>query len=293
MTSGDVATENVGINERSKILVLLITYASASETRSIVAKFEEFVGQLHSEQAVRVVVWDNKAWNLSITGEVKYHSSPYGNLGFGAAVNRVAELYDFERILLLNSDIDIDEKLFAAVLSSNSALADNVIWSPSLINPDGTLQTTPGSLFMRTPLQEIFDLFGYPAKSQRRQQPLYYLRGAVFSISQGLLNSVGGFDESFFLYGEEADLCFRLDGRCKLVMDDELRVIHHGSQGHKNKTPEALNHSLQARVLLHRKYNGAMASLIVRAAVGLAKCALATKRAATRLRRFSQQVVGR
>ncbi|MEW9872761.1 hypothetical protein [Arthrobacter sp. HS15c] len=222
---------------------------------------------------MRFVIWDNKSWGLSSVDDVNYHSSPNGNIGFGSAVNRVHELYDYDRILLLNSDIEMDPELFNRIVLRNYELSETTIWSPTLLNADGSLQTAPESLYMRTPVQEVFDIFGFPAKRQRRAQPLYYVRGAVFSISRRLLQQSGGFDEAFFLYGEEADLCFRLDGCCELVVDPVVCVIHHGSQGNKGKSREALRHSYNARVLLHKKYSGSLAARVVQIAVNCATTA--------------------
>lgn len=252
-----------------RILVLTIAFSSREETVAIVDTFRKRSAELPFKD-VRFVVWDNKAWNLPSVQNVDYHSSPKGNIGFGSAVNRVHELYDYDRIILLNSDIDLEQESFEQILIRNFLLSNTVIWSPTLLNTDGSLQTAPDSLFMRTPVQEVLDVFGFPAKRQRRAQPLYYVRGAVFSISRFLLQQAGGFDEDFFLYGEEADLCFRLTGRSELVVDTRIQVTHHGSQGNRGKSTAALRHSYNARVLLHRKYNGPLAAGIVRLAIRFA-----------------------
>lgn len=260
------------------LIVLVITFSSLPETKGIINRFENLASVLTPEESIKVVVWDNKSWDFSHVNRLDYHSSPNGNIGFGAAVNAVSRLYDYERLLLLNFDTEIDESKFLSLVRRNKQLPQDVVWSPLLVNADGSPQTLPGSLYMRTAIQEVFDIFGYPAKVQRRSQPLHYLRGAVFSISREMLELAQGFDERFFLYGEEADLCFRLNGVCDLVMDEDIQVVHHGSQGHKGKSSEALRHSLNARVLLHRKYNGRIAGLVVRIAVELVKVALAVKK---------------
>ncbi len=266
---------------RVGLLVLVITYADIAEATDTIRRFEELLnGQAKGDRdKTRVVIWDNKSLALEHSGHVDYVSSPHGNIGFGAAVNAVRSRYDFDRILLLNPDIDIDAMLFREILRRISTLSAETIWAPKLVNADGSQQTQCDSLFMRTVSQEVLDMFGYPARHQRRKDALHYLRGAVFSISSVLLDFAGGFDEEFFLYGEEADLCFRLKNSSKLFFDDEISVVHHGSQGHKGKSPKALNYSLDARVRLHRRYNGRFAGVTVALAVRLLKIALRLKRA--------------
>lgn len=271
-----------------KILVLIITFSTRNETQGTIQLLEAMLAGTNSPgSSIHAVVWDNKSWRLTHEGSVSYHSSPKGNIGFGAAVNSVHNIYDYDRILLLNSDIELSKGLFYQIIRRAESLSSDIIWSPILVNPDGSLQTSPSSLFMRTPIQEVLDVFGYPAREQRRSTPLYYLRGAVFSISRQLMDLANGFDEKFFLYGEEADLCFRLSSDAQLLMDDEIEVVHHGSQGHKGKSASALRHSLHARVLLHRRYNGRLAGAVVLMAVQLFRVALKGKMVAKGVLRSS------
>lgn len=269
---------SAGMASRS-ILILVITYSSSTETEETIRSIEELAGDARAAYPnLEIVVWDNKSCNVAHQGIVQYHSSPKGNIGFGAAVNAVRRIYGFDRILLLNPDVDLTPNTLLEIVTSIASLPTEAIWAPSLLNSDGSVQTAKDSLYMRTPLQEIMDIFGFPAQRQLRRDPLYYLRGAVFSISREMLDLANGFDEDFFLYGEEADLCFRLAGASQLVLDEEIRIIHHGSQGYKGKSMQALDYSLQARVLLHRKFNGPLAGVMVLLGVRLLKTALGTKR---------------
>ncbi|WP_159101469.1 hypothetical protein [Paenarthrobacter aurescens] len=280
--------------DKTGLLVLVITYANLEDTRNTLRQLEALVEGRTREtlESTKIVVWDNSSLNLDYTGGVTYHSSPQGNIGFGAAVNAVCSRYDFNRILLINPDVDLDELLFETIISRNKKLTREIIWAPMLVNLDGSEQTRSDSLYMRTVTQEVFDMFGFPARRQKRKIALYYLRGAVFSISSELLDAVDGFDEEFFLYGEEADLCFRLQDSAKLFFDSQVKVVHHGSQGHRGKSPKALDYSLDARVRLHRKYNGHIAGFTVAFAVRLLKVALGLKRTLSAGRRAAASLAG-
>lgn len=285
MDSTDLLIDSEANSEgAATILILIITFSSRDETLATIQQLEALLaGTKNQEPSIQAVIWDNRSWELTHDGNVSYHSSPNGNVGFGAAVNSVRKIYDYDRVLLLNSDIEMNEDLFDRIINRTRTLSSETIWAPMLINADGTPQTSQSSLYMRTPIQEVLDIFGYPAREQRRSTPLHYLRGAVFSISTELLDMADGFDEKFFLYGEEADLCFRLSRVARLYMDDEIEVVHHGSQGHKGKSAAALRHSLHARVLLHRRYNGGLAGAVVLTAVLMARVALKAKRMAVKM----------
>jgi N-acetylglucosaminyl-diphospho-decaprenol L-rhamnosyltransferase len=249
-----------------KVLVVVVSYASERETKRTL----DWLTSLASTSALANqhdwILWDNASNSLGSppNGPVAYVSSPRGNIGFGAAVNEAARGGSYSRLLLLNSDIDLSAKQLTSLFKTVIGLGPSVIWAPTLVNPDGSPQTQRESLFLKTAWQEAFDVFGRPPRSARTTPPLHYLRGAVFSISRELFEQAEGFDAKFFLYGEEADLCFRLAPFSELVLDDEHRIMHAGSQGSGGKSRAALKHSLRARWLLQRRYNGRLAGICTR-----------------------------
>ena len=254
------------VDTKLDLLIVLVAFDSESNTRSKIFEIEQLLGDPRVPDNIAAVVWDNRAHQLPIGDDasVVYLSSSSGNIGFGAAINAVAGIYSHRRLLLLNPDIHLDADQFTAMLQTVLDLRDDIVWAPTLLNANGSAQTWTGSLFMRTPMQEVWDMLGFPAKFSRRVPPLYYLRGAVLSISSALFDSVGGFDERYFLYGEEADLCFRLSGMGELIVDPAIRVVHEGSQGFLGKSNAALRSSLRARAVLHGTYSSRAAAMLVR-----------------------------
>ncbi len=253
---------------RTQVLVVVVAYADRFETERIYRWLDDLIARAANVPALSVTgsVWDNRAHGLPLVSpRTKYLSSPEGNIGYGAAVNRVAFSNSFDRVLLLNSDIRLNSTLFNRVLEVQTTLEKDTIWAPVLLNADGSVQTSEGSLFLLTLRQEILSIFGFPPKGPRTKPKRFYVRGAVFSISSQLFSEASGFDETFFLYGEEADLCFRL-AKASTVTDSSFQVVHEGSQGSKGKSWFALRHALRARALLQGRYNGLPARILTAAA---------------------------
>ena len=65
-------------------------------------------------------------------------------------------------------------------------------------------------------------------KEQKNITQVAWVSGAIFLIEKAWFDRLGGFDEHFFLYGEELELCFRLRALGgKVVYDPTITVFHH------------------------------------------------------------------
>lgn len=141
------------------------------------------------------------------------------NFGFGVANNRGVEIAQGDKILLLNSDAWLVEDALphlAATLDRNPRLG---AVTPALFYPDGRPQFSwaPGTGVFGETLQKLRNRFE-PRPWAHRPPPswLFPLLGPVWLTAACLLvrkeafDAVGGFDEEFFLYFEDVDLCHRM-----------------------------------------------------------------------------------
>jgi N-acetylglucosaminyl-diphospho-decaprenol L-rhamnosyltransferase len=144
------------------------------------------------------------------------------NRGFGAGNNAGMRAASGRYFLLMNPDA----WLTAGALEDLVAFADEHpeagVVGPRLLNPDGSLQRsvrgypTPWRLateyfFLRklAPHSEALNaLFGagFDHESVREAD---YLFGACLLVRRDAVDSIGGFDEEFFLMSEEVDWCYR------------------------------------------------------------------------------------
>jgi N-acetylglucosaminyl-diphospho-decaprenol L-rhamnosyltransferase len=163
-----------------------------------------------------------------------------GNRGFGRAVNQGLSLIgsNAETVLLLNPDCRLLPQALDALLAALSTKSTCAIAAPRVLNDDGTIQgnvrgdpTIATGLFGRTSLlrrmfprsrlaSQNVPIVDQPAdslnappegKSGGLEYPeVDWVSGACMLCRIAALASVGGFDERFFLYWEDADLCRRL-----------------------------------------------------------------------------------
>jgi GT2 family glycosyltransferase len=167
------------------------------------------------------------------------------NLGFGAANNLAARSLPGQALLLLNPDAVLVADAAAVMLR---ALADNPrrgAISPRIDRPDGTLDAACRRSFP-TPLTALWRLGGLsrlrPESSHFGAYNLTHLpvdqatevdsgSGACLLIRREVWDQLGGFDQRFFMYGEDLDLCWRMRELGFTVWyEPSARVVHRKGQ---------------------------------------------------------------
>lgn len=133
------------------------------------------------------------------------------NLGFAAAANRGAAAGSAPLILFLNPDAALDAGALDALVTAVDSRDDVAVAGPRLVDDGGHEQRawwpfpSPGGAWA-----EAFGLHRLHAFRPGSDGTVPFVIGAAFLVRRRAFEEAGGFDESFWLYGEEADLCRRL-----------------------------------------------------------------------------------
>ncbi len=177
------------------------------------------------------------------------------NRGFGAGNNRGASLATGEFLLLLNTDtlltFDILPYL-VDLMRQNPAIG---IIGPQLLNPDGSLQrsTAPEISIWGEyqALKQQVDDRSHPINPHIKMQEVDIVIGAALFIRKCLFDVLAGFDETFFMYFEESDLCRRAQSEgWKVVYAPSVALIHLGGYS-VGKTPDRLRSSYRRSQLYY------------------------------------------
>lgn len=153
------------------------------------------------------------------------------NLGYGAALNRAAQLARGEWLVACNADLAVPPGGLDALPAVLARQPDEVaLVGPALLDGDGSPQPSVG----RWPtLAGLLAGLLRPAARRRALPgagaagPAPWVSGACLAVRASAFGLAGGFDEGFFLYYEEVDLARRLAARgfaCRF--EPELRVVH-------------------------------------------------------------------
>ncbi len=152
--------------------------------------------------------------------EVSLIQNP-ANRGFGAANNMALPQCGGRHILFLNPDTLVRPGALAAM----SAFLDNHpqvgLAGPRLVYPDGRPQESVSHRYLGQKYA--------PERYRGFRGEIAWVMGACMIAPAGVVRHVGGFDERFFLYGEEEDLCLRIrQAGWEIGFAGEAVVVHVG-----------------------------------------------------------------
>ncbi len=161
------------------------------------------------------------------------------NIGFGAGHNiaiRKSIEAGFRYHLVLNPDIYFDSNVLSSIVKYMD-LSNVSLLMPKIINPDGSIRKVRRRL--PTPLV-IFGRFVLPSFLFQRIECRYrtedmdynvicsapFLSGCFMFFRTSELKRLGGFDERYFMYFEDADLSRRFYQNSKTVYFPNVSVVH-------------------------------------------------------------------
>jgi N-acetylglucosaminyl-diphospho-decaprenol L-rhamnosyltransferase len=225
--------------------------------------------------AYEVVVVDNASTDGSADAvaqaypQVRLLRSEH-NLGFARANNQAAHLAQGRFLLLLNPDTRVAPRSLDRLVEHLQGQARAAAAGPRLLNADGTWQVS----VERAPtlLREFWRLFHldrllpvsrYPRRRLEGAGPhtVDVIKGACLLLRRSALPAEGVFDEDYFIYSEETDLCERLrHAGWELHWVPDAVVTHLGGQSTGQAPDELFLELYRNKVRFFRKRRGAGAA---------------------------------
>lgn len=182
--------------------IVIVTYRSATHLPACLSALPA---------DAKVIVVDNASGDRSTeiaeaAGAAVVRNSE--NLGFAAAANQGAREGTAGLLLFLNPDAVIGQDHLESLVAAFSADASLAAAGPLLISPDGAEQRAWWPL--PTPAGTWAEAVGLHLLRRPPGTGRGFVVGACLIVRRSAFDALGGFDERFWLYGEETDLCRRL-----------------------------------------------------------------------------------
>ena len=192
-----------------------------------------------------------------------------GNIGFGPANNYLAKHAIGKYLLLLNPDTVIKDDTVGALFGFAKKRQDAGVWGGVPRLPDGSVD--PGCLQATPSLSKVIkDFIGLTwltgkqkSKALQGIAEVSSVSGAFMMVQRELWDKMGGMDESFYMYCEETDFCYRVRRRgLKVLRTPEAQLVHLVGSG-SAKDPHRLVSILKGQAHFVHKTYGCMVSYLI------------------------------
>ncbi len=201
-----------------RVTVIVVTFNSAHCIAPLAAGLRE---------APHVAVVDNASADDTAAQvaahlpQARWQPQPR-NLGFGAANNLGVAAAGTEFVLLLNPDCVLEPGAIEALVAAADRFPDAACIAPQLLDRQG-----------RPDLTHRWRSDRWASRGPGAEGPacVGFATGACLLIRTEAMRRIGGFDEGFFLYYEDDDLCIRLQQQCGALVFEPAARVQHVSRG--------------------------------------------------------------
>jgi GT2 family glycosyltransferase len=220
-----------------KISISIVVHLQAAMAKSLL----EDLNRLCTAYSIEVILTLNLPENLNFKTEdfsfpirLQENAAP---LGFSANHNQAYSLASGEFFCVLNPDIRIDADPFPVLIASLEDARIGVA-APLVLSPDGRIEDS--ARHFPTPLVIACKALGGCVGNDYviADQPLLpeWVGGMFLLFPRAVFNQLGGFDQRYFLYYEDVDICARLRLLGYGVMlSPQAFVIHHAQRSSHRK----------------------------------------------------------
>lgn len=255
------------MDNKVSISIIIVNYNLTESIRKLLESIKKFVNEISYE----VIVVDNNSPDRSIENlKVEFPEFNFQllntNLGFGHGNNSGVKLSKGEYLLLLNPDTYLTNNLPLQLFSFAEKHPEFGSVGPRLIFPDGNYQVS----YARFPniKQELLNAIGligfaltllYKLKDFFFRRKEFYivdfLFGSCMFIRRDIFQKVNGFDEDYFLFSEEVDLCYKIkNAGFKNIYWKNGSIVHEKSLITGKNMPERIKLGYESRLKFFKKH---------------------------------------
>ncbi|MGQ9475220.1 MAG: glycosyltransferase family 2 protein [Actinomycetota bacterium] len=259
----------------ARVSPVVINYNTREDLRRCLRTMEENLGRLP------VVVVDNGSTDGSqrmVREEfpwVLLVENP-GNPGYASACNTGIRATDRPYVFVLNSDVEFVDRGLEALLDYFEENPKVGALGPLVLNTDGTRQMSCrrfpsmlenvvhgflGEVWPDNPFTRYYQMKDLEGKEPREVD---WVSGAAMLLRREAVERVGGFDEAYFMYVEDVDLCWRLrEAGYRVVYHPGFRLVHHvGRTSSQQSTRMLYEHHRSMYLFFRRRYPGWRGTLL-------------------------------
>lgn len=221
-----------------------------------------------------IIVVDNASWDGSVTMLQKDFPSVTliankSNLGFAKANNLAIEKSRGKYLVFINPDTIVQEDTFKTLLDFYTNHPEAGMIGCKILNPDGSLQLacrrsipTPWVGFTKLvglsklfPNSKIFGKYNLTYLNPNQITEVEAISGSFMMTQRSVIDQVEYFDERFFMFGEDLDMCHRIRiAGWKIYYVPTTQIIHYKGTSSKTAQFDTLLQFYRAMLLFVQKH---------------------------------------
>jgi len=223
-----------------KLSVILLTYNSQNTIMNCLNSLADNYNVEFKKKEYEVIVFDNNSPDTTLSevknffqenSHIKHQISQSSkNLGYAAGINKAVEYTSGKYILILNPDTTVKNEGLARMLDYIEEDEKVAIMGGRLVSENKIVEKSAGNDFN---LLHVLSLsLGVDSLFKMRFAPdtiedVNWVSGGCMLVRRKIFQDLNGFDERYFMYVEDADLCRRArDVDYKVVYFPEFEVTH-------------------------------------------------------------------
>lgn len=232
------------------ISFLILTYNSSSYIYSLLDSLSDKVGNSIRKGEYEIIIFDNassddttdkiskylkdkKEWD----GHIQFVKNSQ-NLGYAKGINMAAKKAKGDLLVVINPDAELIEADFKLLIDSFEKDKKMAAAGLRLVNLQGKNEKTAGKfynpltfLLFSLGLENLFNIRFAPEESMT----VDYVSGGFIAIRKETFEQLKGYDEDYFMYVEDMDLCYRIKKMGMKTVYMPSAIIRHAGQGSSSR----------------------------------------------------------
>lgn len=237
---------------KKTLSIIIVSYNVREFLEQAIRSIQKAVKQIEHE----IIVVDN----ASSDGTVPYLRMEFPsvktianhhNLGFAKANNQAIKKSTGDYICLINPDTIVQEDTFSTLIGFFKDHPQAGCVGCKILNPDGSLQLacrrsypTPWVALTKIvglaklfPKSRLFGRYNLTFLDPDKIEKVEAISGSFMLVKRGVFHKIGGLDESYFMYGEDLDWCYRINtAGYSIYYVPQTQIIHFKGESSK-KSP--------------------------------------------------------
>ena len=251
---------------------IIVNYKNSEPLKESLASIYQTVQGIDFE----VIIVDNSENDLGLQPLKELYPkaqfiSNSSNVGFSKANNQAAKIAQGNILIFLNPDTILSEQAIYSMYKYYCSHKETGVLGPKVVNPEGSLQyscrrypTLWTGLFNRySILSQLFPENRYTRQYLMRDfdhneiRQVDWLSGCCLMVSKNTFENSHGFDENYFLFNEDVDLCRTIKQAGKEVTYfPEATIIHQVSTSNSKTTARIIIQRHLGMMHYFKKYHG-------------------------------------